>query len=163
VSAQLPRVAIDLGRRSGVLHAVTPGAIVRRGVTTRVTEIDGDLAFDGRNIRVNRLRLRIDEGVLNAKGTLALLVVKPRVDLAIYGASNLGRARRWATDATHVAGVVAFDGTVAGLIGTPRFQGRLTSDQLEVERLRATKVAAGVDVDAQQLRLSRLDMSFEGG
>ena len=71
--------------------------------------------FDGRAIRLNRLQLRSDEVTASLRGSIALLVARPRLDVTTTVAADLERAAAWLGHRRVVGGTATIDGKMVDI------------------------------------------------
>lgn len=154
----LPALRVEVQPDSGVLRLLTPGRVQKGDQRTEIAKLEGQVSFDGRVVALSHLALVTSEAALVADGSIPLLVAEPHVNLRVSGTSDIDRAARWAMDEPRPAGMVSFDGTLAGAIAAPRLTVRLQSEALAWQGLTASNVRGGLDLDLDRRRLHVADV-----
>lgn len=149
-----PSVALALAPQRGRLAIGAPVEVARRDVSTVVTALEGDLAFDGRDLALTDLVVRSREGSLRLDGQVALRRATPSLALAITGDVDLGQAARWLpAPPEEAAGRVAVDGRVEGPLDAPVADLEATSRQLRWGVVEVSDLAARARVSADGVEL----------
>src|SRR5689334_744197 len=124
VAVTIPGLTLDIGKDRGHVALNAPATIRVAKRRTRVTSLDGDVAFDGRALTLSSVSLRADEGSLQVDGTVSLLVRDPSLDVRAAGTADLERLASWGIEAgERPRGSLAFD---------VRAQGRFTDAVADV-------------------------------
>ena len=128
-------VTLDLavvpgGRLSGVL-SMSDGVTLRLGDReTRMTTLEGGVAFDGTALFVDALTLEAPEAGLRLDGTVNLLADNQRMDVRYEGRLDAERAAPWFGLDPIPRGQIAFSGTAQGPLAAPEVTLDLGSDGL---------------------------------
>ncbi len=166
VSVEGRGITLDLRRDGGSPPegglAAPDGVTIRVGDRqTRVSRLDGRLAFDGRALAVRELALESPEGRVRFDGTLNLLDDLALTDLRYEGRLDLGRLAPWLGLEPAPSGLVVFSGEADGplerLNATIDIAGeRLAWSNLRDVSLQARTVFSGTTatVDTFQARLA---------
>jgi len=158
-----PALTLDLSS-AGRVQLDMPARVARGDTGTTVTGLAGELAFDGRDLRLDGLALATDEGRLEVDGLVALLRSEPSIDVRLAGEVDVARVARWGTSAGELPmGTMAFTGDVRGRLASPAVDIRLTSDRLAWNGIAAAPLEARARVDADRLDLSDLQVGFAEG
>jgi len=160
----MPAVELVLERSDGHIRLTSPARLTRGSHSTRITELNGPVSFDGRTLVFGGLRLAAPEMSLSAKGRLALLVREPSVDLELTGRGDVAELARWALDHGDLPqGHVALDARVAGELSSPIVTTRLNSRQLKWLAITLTDLTADARLASDVLQVTRAEFSLAGG
>ena len=128
-------VTLDLafvpgGRLSGRL-SISDGVTLRLGDReTRMTTLEGGVAFDGTALFVDALTLEAPEARMRLDGTMSLLANDQRMDVRYEGRLDAERVAPWVGLDPIPRGQIAFSGTAQGPLTAPGVTLDLTSDGL---------------------------------
>jgi outer membrane protein assembly factor BamA/autotransporter translocation and assembly factor TamB len=158
-----PAIAVEVSRQ-GRVSLDAPMEITRGDVRTAVDELEGGLAFDGRDVRLSGLRIRAPGVRLGLDGTLALVHQEPSLDLSGSGVLDAQRLEAWGFGAdAALQGSVAVDLAARGPLASPVVDLRLTSDRLAWGEIVAGSIEAELRADADAVDLRRLRADVAGG
>ena len=163
VALQVPAIALLLTPDEGSVSLEMPAELRVGTRATRISQLRGQAAFDGRALRLSGADLRTDEASLTLDGAFFLVTRDPRIDLHVSGTGDIARLARWGLmDEELPQGEMAFEGTVTGPMGDPQAQLEISAERLSwcgvdaadlAVRLRVSSVA----VDVQEVRFAFAD------
>ena len=131
----------------------------------RVTELQGQLSFDGETLTLDSLTAATPEVALDASGQIATVLSTPTLDLSLESSVSLERlAPRFAVfgDAV-VDGDVALSGTVTGPAGDPTAALSASSEAVSWNEVEAQELSSRVELTSRSARLEDLSMLVSGG
>ena len=128
-------VTLDLafvpGRRLSGRLSMSDGVTLRLGEReTRMTTLEGGVAFDGTALFVDAFTLEAPEARMRLDGTVSLLAGDQRMDVRYEGRMDAERVAPWVGLDPIPRGQIAFSGTAKGPLTAPGVTLDLTSDGL---------------------------------
>ena len=161
---QVPALALVLMPDEGSVSLEMPAELRVGTRTTRISQLHGQAAFDGRALWLTSTELRTDEASLTLDGAFLLITRDPRMDLHVIGTGDIARLARWGLmDEELPQGEMAFEGTVTGPMGNPQAQLEISAERLSWRGVTAADVAARVRVGAAAVDVQELRLAFADG
>jgi len=147
----------------GIGGALAPGQLHLRTASGETTGVlTGGLAFDGRALRLDDIRITAPEGDMRSSGQLVLLDKQPSVALKARGTLDGAALARWA-GLQDLTGRATVDAEVNGPFGQPAFRASVSSDRLTYQGIDATSVRVQASGNASAVDVSSLQMTVAGG
>jgi outer membrane protein assembly factor BamA/autotransporter translocation and assembly factor TamB len=161
---RVPDATIILAPSHGRIALNAPAELQFGDTTIQVTNLDGDAAFDGRDLHFTMLTASSEEGRLSVSGMLQLLRSQPSMALTFIGELNTAvLTRRLLGDDRQVEGRVAVDGQAQGALDEPQVALAASSDRLAWRDVIVTDVMAIARVTGRSLEVERLSFEAAGG
>ena len=169
LTIEVGRTDIELaGDRSRVSGPIVVGDDIVAELNeeqVRVTELQGQLSFDGETLTLDSLTAATPEVALDASGQIATVLSTPTLDLSLESSVSLERlAPRFAVfgDAV-VDGDVALSGTVTGPARDPTAALSASSEAVSWNEVEAQELSSRVELTSRSARLEDLSMLVSGG
>ena len=169
LTVEVGRTNIELsGDRSRVSGPIVVGddiVVELNEEQVRVTELQGQLSFDGETLTFDSLTAATPEVALDASGQIATVLSIPTLDLSLESSVSLERlVPRFAVlgDAV-VNGDVALSGTVTGPVGNPTATLSASSEAVSWNEVEAQELSSRVELTSRSARLEDLSMLVSGG
>ena len=161
-------VTLDLafvpgGRLSGRL-SVSDGVTLQLGDhETRMTALEGGVAFDGAALFVDALTLEAPEARMRLDGTVSLLAADQRIDVRYEGRLDAERLAPWVGLDSIPRGQITFSGTAQGPLTAPGVTLDLASDGLAWSTLGNLALEARAEMTGPVARLESFRATLAGG
>jgi outer membrane protein assembly factor BamA/autotransporter translocation and assembly factor TamB len=172
VTVDTPEVRLDVPRLDAEVTAMTgsvalgaPATLDVAGTRTVVSALEGDLAFDGRTVRVRDLQVTTDDVTATLDGRIDVLVAEPALALDVSANGDARRLARWAglDPAYAPSGMVTVEMDARGAIATPTLDIVATVPRLAWRDIVLDAVEADARVDATGLDVESLTLATVGG
>ncbi len=163
VTVRVPALSVDLSSR-GRFALDEPADVTVGSTSTRVESLEGEAAFDGRDLTLSGMRVATSELRAQIDGTLALIRREPFVDVRVSGDSALEDAAKWWGQAdAGPRGALHVEGSVTGPLEKPTASLQVTSAGISWQRLTVGDVFARVRLDAEAVDVADSRMAVAGG
>ena len=160
----IPSLAVQLMPDSGFVRLTREAELHTETQITSVNRLEGSAAFDGRALRVQDLRLELNEMDAQLDGSLTFIARDPAVDVMVRGTGDATRLARWVVvNGDLPRGDIAFEASVAGPLEMLDTRVRVTGDRLDVGTIVATDLLLQARVVADRAEIEELGFGFEGG
>jgi outer membrane protein assembly factor BamA/autotransporter translocation and assembly factor TamB len=155
VAIRAPALTVDLSPHGRL--AIEAPVIVRVGSrSTRLDVLSGEVAFEGRDLRLSNLRLETPELRARIDGTLAVIRQEPSIDLRVSGDSDLEQAATWwGQEGEAPRGRVQFAGTAIGPLGAPAASLDVSSNGIAWQRLNVADISGHLRLDDEGVAIDR--------
>jgi outer membrane protein assembly complex protein YaeT len=168
ISIEGRRIALDLRRDDGVLLegrlSAPDGIAIHAGDRqTRVSRLEGGLAFDGRALVVREFALESPEGQVRVDGTVHLLDRVELRNVRYQGRLDLGQIAPWLAMTPAPSGLVMFSGEAHGPLDQISATVDIAGDSLAWSNLRGISIRARTVLSGTSATVDGLRASFEGG
>lgn len=164
VDVDVPSLELRLAARGGRI-ALQQIAQIRVGEhTTRISQMAGEVTFDGRSVTLNSLLLRTDEASLRADGTLTLIAGRPSMELLVSGTADVSRLAQWGVTGPELpTGEMTYQAHAFGALDDPAVDARLRIPKVAWHGLAATSLTATARADSLQVQIGHFEAVVEGG
>ncbi|MBI2829439.1 MAG: translocation/assembly module TamB domain-containing protein [Acidobacteria bacterium] len=164
IALRVPAIALLLVPDEGSVSLEAPADLRVGTRATRISQLRGQAAFDGRALRLGGTELRAAEASLTLEGSFLLVTREPRVDLNVSGTGDIARLARWGLmDEELPQGEMAFDGTVTGPLGDPLAQLEMRAERLSWRGVATTDLAARMRVGSAAAEVQELRFALAEG
>ena len=143
------------GEAAGRIAATRPAQIAWREHRTTVQAIDGRVSWNGSDLGVGALALRLPEGALTADGRIAAVTNAARIDMHIVADADLAALAPWLDTGRAVSGASHADIRLTGALTRPDavvapHRARRADRRRSAGRCRRGPAHHGIDRDAHE-------------
>ncbi len=131
--------------------------------TTSISQLEGDLSFDGSTLAFDQLTVEAPELALRLDGRVDLLAAAPTVDTRYQGRLRLDQLVPWLAPDEPVAGDMTFSGTVTGELAAPNVALEVAAQDLAWRDQRGMSVALNAAISSSEAAIERLRLTAAGG
>jgi outer membrane protein assembly factor BamA/autotransporter translocation and assembly factor TamB len=159
----LPALDLTMSEQAGRLYLREPGRLTRGDVGTRVHDVRGGIAFDGRTVSLANVTVRTDELTATFTGDVALLVEEPGLAVKFRAHADAGRLARWTGVAEQPAGQVNVRGQLEGAFDALRAGVSVGSPRLQYGSLVLSDLQGNATMSPESVRVERFVAAVAGG
>ncbi len=164
VRVRVPDATITLARSQGRIALNAPAELQFGDMTIQIDDLDGDAAFDGRDLHFTMLTASAEEGRLSVSGTLQLLRSEPSMALTFIGDVHTAvLTRRLLGNDNDVQGQVAVRGQARGTLVEPQVALTASSTRLAWRDVIVTDVTTSARLTGRSLEVEQLSLEVAGG
>jgi len=160
-------VSIELtssgGVPSGRITSTRPGRIAWKDRQTTVQAIEGGLSWNGSDIGLSALTVRLPEGTLMADGQIRELTGTPGLNVHLVADADLATLAPWFDTGRAVSGRPHVDVQLGGRFSEPDAMVSLTANAVSVDSIPPAGIEAAAHVTRQAADLSSLRVQIAGG
>ena len=164
LAVTVPDVSINLAPTTGRIAIGMPARITYAGKSSEVPRLAGDASFDGRDLRLNQLRVTATEGSAQIDGVLRVIRRETGLDVRVTSTVNLPQVARWGVDPQQApSGSAAVSGRVYGPFDALSAEMTLTSDAVGWSGLQASQVRGQARLAPDRLIISEASLRLANG
>jgi outer membrane protein assembly factor BamA/autotransporter translocation and assembly factor TamB len=167
VNVEAAGLSLDLvpagGGIAGPLQLAGPARVRWNNRTTNVETFEGRLAWTGRDLSIDALRLAAAEGRLQMNGRVEALTGDPALDLHVAADSDLAAIAPWLSLDRRLAGNVHLDARITGPASAPGVSMTAEGRGVGLDDLRGVQIEGSGRVDGTAAELSALTARIAGG
>jgi outer membrane protein assembly factor BamA/autotransporter translocation and assembly factor TamB len=168
---QSPQLSAEIGASfelngsdaTGRLAATRPGWIVWNNHRTTLQAIDGRLGWNGTDVNIGALTVRLPEGILTVDGQIEQVAGKQRLALHVVADADLPALARWFDYDRAIGGSTRVDGRLTGLLSDPDVVMTVDGRDIAVAGVPPASVEAAVRIADKSAELTSLRAGIAGG
>jgi outer membrane protein assembly factor BamA/autotransporter translocation and assembly factor TamB len=168
---QSPQSSVDIGasfvlngpEATGHLVATRPGRIEWNNHRTTLQAIDGRLGWNGTDVNIGTLTVRLPEGTVTADGQLEQAAGTPRLALHVVADADLPALARWFDYDRAMGGSARVDARLTGPLSNPDVAMTVTGIDVAVAGAPPASVEAAVRIANKSAELTRLRVGVARG
>ena len=151
------------GETAGRITATRPAALAWRDHRTSIETLDGRLSWNGADLGIAGLSLRLPEGTLTADGRIEQLTAAPRLDMHVVADADLAVLAPWFDVGRAMSGTSRADVTLTGPLSGPDAAISLTGRDVAAEGVPPASLEAAARVTGRTVELTSLRARLAGG
>ncbi len=164
LALQAPAIGFVLTPDEGSIALAQPAEVRFGARTTRIAQLNGGAAFDGRALHLVDTNIRTDDASVTVNGTALLIARESRVDLTVNGSADAARLARWGIDEGELPqGEIIFQATAVGLMADPEMAVNVESEQVSWRGIELMDLSARARVNSDRADLETLAFGFANG
>ena len=160
-------VSIELtsngGESSGRIAATRPGRIAWKDRQTTVQAIEGRLSWNGSDIGLTALTVRLPEGTLTADGQIREMTGTPGLNVHLVADANLASLAPWFDAGRALRGRSHADVQLGGRFSEPDAMISLTANDVSMDGVPPAGIDAAAHVTSKAADLTKLRVQIAGG
>jgi outer membrane protein assembly factor BamA/autotransporter translocation and assembly factor TamB len=168
---QSPQSSADVGASfvlngpdaTGRLAATRPGWIEWRNHRTTLQAIDGRLGWNGTDVNIGTLTVRLSEGTVTADGQIEQVAGQQRLALHVVADADLPAVARWFDYDRAMGGSARVDARLTGLLSDPDVAMAVTGHDVAVAGVPPASVEAAVRIVNKSAELTSLRVGVARG